>query len=146
MSASAFNTVEGAMLSLIQADAAVQAISAGRCHPYNEPQSIPYPKTTFWRWNSDRSAEVGGLSNSGPTGFAVAKIFVDSWAADWLTAKLLADATRKAINGFTGVVGGITIGCIRIDDEREQPGTLIPATNTPIQRRTLDVRISYQEP
>jgi hypothetical protein len=138
-------TIEGALVALLTADAGVAAIVAARIYPFNAPATMPTPKLTHWRWGTDRDADVGGFSNDGPSGFAVAKVFVDCWADDALTVKNLAAAVRRAVNGYAGNAAGAWSGklLIRVADEREQAATLIPGRAVPVQRQTLDLRISY---
>ena len=138
-------TLEGAIASLLAADAGVSAIAGGRVYPFNSPASLPRPKLTYWRWDTDRDVEVGGFTNDGPTGFAVARFFIDAWADDRLTVIRLAAAARRAINGRAGTVGTVAIGCVRVASEREQAGALVPGREVPVQRQTLDVRVSYLE-
>lgn len=138
-------TLEGAIASLLLADPTVSSIVGTRVQPMSDPQSVPRPKLTYTRWGTDRSSDVGGFTNDGPTGLADAKLFIDAWSDDMLTAKQLATAVRHCLNGYTGVVGGITIHCIYIQDERETPAGLVPGTEKPVQRQTIDLRVSYSD-
>ena len=137
--------VEGTLVWLLLNNAGVTAMVGDRVYPFNSPASAPLPKVTYWRWDTDRDVEVGGFTNDGPTGVAVARFFVDAWADSRLTAVNVAAAVRRAVNGFAGTVGTVTIGSVRVASEREQPGALIPGRSEPVQRQTLDVRVSYQE-
>lgn len=141
-------TPEGAIIALLAAAAAVGAIVTAetgqpRIHPMTDPQKVPRPKLTVARWGTDRSSETGGLSNDGSTGYGVAKMFVDAWADDQLTAKQLITAARKALHGYSGTIAGFTLLAVVVADEREQPGALAQGQEKPVQRVTLDVRVSF---
>ena len=138
-------TVEGALVLLLLANSGVTSICAQRIHAITDPQNIARPKLTYQRLRTDRSTETGGFTNGGPTGHAVAVIQIDAWADELLTAKQLATAARKALNGFTGTQGGIWIDSMQVTDEREIPAQLLAGQGKPIQRQMLEIRVQYQD-
>jgi hypothetical protein len=138
-------TVEGAIREVLLADAGVGSLIGDRIRPFTDPASIPMPKLTYQRWGTAMDVAAGGFTNDGPTGFKVAKIQLDAWAADLLTAGRVAGAVERCLNGTVIPGTGVNILCARVNDVREQPATLIPGREKPPQRITLDLRVTYQE-
>lgn len=136
-------TAEGALVSLLSADAGVTAIVADRIHPMTDPQDLVLPKITFQRISTARSAEAGAITNDGPTGLAVAHFQVDCWSADLLGAIRLAAAACRAINGYRGTVSNLVVDCLHITDQRQIEAGAWPGREKPIQRLMLQVVMSY---
>ena len=132
-------TLEGAIRALLLADAGVSAITTA-VYPFTDPQNTPRPKLTIHRWGADMTAQTGGMSNDGSTGYEVAKLYIDAWADTLLAAKQLADAAQLALHGKTAAFG---IGLVRVADKREQPTATVAGQEKPVQRVTLDVRASF---
>jgi hypothetical protein len=138
-------TAEGAIVSLLLTDTTVSALVGTRIHPATDPQNVPRPKLTYQRLRTDRSADVGGFTNDGPTGHAVAPMQIDCWADSILTAKQVIAAVRRRLNGYSGTVGGIFIGSIRVVDERELPATIYEGQTKPIQRQMCEIQVSHTD-
>lgn len=134
-------TIEGAVVALLAADATVAQLAGNRIAPMTDPQSVARPKITFYRTGTDRSTDAGGFTNDGPTGLAIATLQIDLWADSMLTAKQLADATRRVLNGYSG--GMIQSAYIR--DERETPAGLVPGAEKPVQRITQTYRVMFTD-
>jgi hypothetical protein len=138
-------TIEGAIVSILNSNSGVTTLVSNRIAPATDPQNLPLPKLTYQRLRTDRDTESGGFSNSGPTGHAVATFQIDCWCQSLLTAKQTISAVRTALNGYTGTSNGITIGCIRVIDEKELPGGIYPGQQKPIQRQMLEISVQFAE-
>jgi hypothetical protein len=138
-------TIEGAIISLLLADPTVSGFVGTRIHPATDPQHIQRPKLTFQRLRTDRSESVGGFTNDGPTGHAVAVIQLDCWSDSQVTAKQTIAAVRRCLNGYSGEASGVSIGTVRVDDERELPATLYEGQGKPIQRQMCEIHVSFAD-
>lgn len=138
------STIEGAFVAMVTGDSTVAGIiGANAMKPFTDTTAVARPKLSYWRWGTDRSAPTGGFTNDGPTGMAIAKFLVDAWADDLLTVKQLVNAVRNAVNGKGGTFNGLKIDVIQVVDEREQPAQRIAGREKPVQRVTLDLRLTY---
>jgi hypothetical protein len=103
------------------ADAAVMAMVGDRMFPVKLPQNVLYPALSYNQVSGVRTYDL-----CGPTGRVRPRITINSWAETYADARDLAHAVRKAIEGFTGTMGG-------------SPGT-------PIANVTLDNEVDLDEP
>lgn len=137
--------VEGALVAKLVANTTVAGLVDNRIHPFNDPRKVAYPKLTYWVVNTTRSSDAGGLTNSGPTGMALARVQFDAWATTMLEAKQLVAAVRRCLNGYAGTVGGITIDQIHAVDERDNTVPVDAGQQTPVQRVTIDMMVTYTD-
>ena len=114
-------TAEGGLIAILDADATVSGIVGGRIHPMTDPRNTPFPKITYQRIDT-----VRGLSNDGPTNCPTARVQIDCWAADLLAARTLANAVRRALNGFSGTADGYQFDLIHLTDERDREAAPLP--------------------
>jgi hypothetical protein len=101
-----------ALFSIITGDATVAALIVARFYPITAPQNVTKPYATYQRIGGVRHRSVDG-----PAGLASPRYQVDAWATDIDEARSLSAAIRRAIDGFKGDAGGLTIHEIVMDDE-----------------------------
>lgn len=106
--------IEAAPVALLTADTAIDALIDGRIHPSKLVQSEPFPAITYLRVSTPRIR-----SHSGPSGLAHARVQINCWAETWTGARDLADLVRMRLDGWKGVAGGVRIGGIQLDSERD---------------------------
>jgi hypothetical protein len=133
-------TIEGAIVAMLAADTTVSGLIGARIRPFGDPEEIARPFLTYWRVDTDRE-----ITNDGPTGKSTPRIQFDAWAEDLLTARQITAAVRKLLNGFRGTVGGINVDQIRSVGERDNSTPADPGKKKPVQRVTLDIKISFTE-
>jgi hypothetical protein len=133
------------MVALLQASSAITALVGSNIRPLADPTQIPLPYITYRRVQTRRDAEMGGNSNDGASGAALARIQLDAWAIDLLTAKQLATLIRQTLNGYHGTASGIVIGSIHISDETEVPNPLWPGQEKPVQHIAVTASILFAE-
>lgn len=140
-------TVEGAIVARLLEDDDIADLIGTAISPFTELKDDAQSRArlTYWRIDTQRSSSIGALTNDGPTGMALARIQFDAWATDMLTAKLVINAVRRSLNGFAGVLSGITIGQIHTVNERDNSTTIAPGTKKPVQRTTMDFMVTYTE-
>lgn len=98
----------------LEANVAVAALLGGRIYPVVLPQRVAYPATRVQRISTARE-----LAHDGPLTLARPRIQIDTWSPNYQEAKDVAKAIRIALNGFKGIMDGISVGAIQFVDERE---------------------------
>lgn len=115
-----------------------QVTSIGNGYPVEVPQDASYPAWSYQVIDDDQS-----LTHSGATGFSQARVQIDIMAQETASlsgygaAKGLADAVRTKLDGFSGTMGGVTVGYCHVtmsDDWAD-------IHNLPVA--SIDVLISY---
>jgi hypothetical protein len=122
--------IEVALKTFLSQSVAVTALlgssSAIRIYPLVLPQVPVWPCATY-----QRISGVRDRATLGPTGTTYARIQFDVWAADtkadgggYLAAKNAADAMRKHLDGFRGLMGSSTVGqifvqAVEIENDRD---------------------------
>ena len=103
-----------------------------------------WPALTYQRIGDGRRV----WSHGGPNGLVETRLQLDAWARDTdaasgdaLTARL-ADALRRAFDGFVGRWGTVAVQQVRLDSER---ATYDPDTAARLWRRSQDYLIWYEE-
>jgi hypothetical protein len=93
------------------ADDDVQGIVDGRCTPGGDPSrgesSVVYFQTTGIRDHT----------MSGPDDLVTPTMQVNSYHISDLGAETLSDAVRRALDGFSGTVNGVSISYMALDDQ-----------------------------
>ena len=97
----------------LKADPTIAAAVSGRVFPNIVPQGSAFPAISYNQVSGVRLYDV----NDGPTGRAMPRITINSWAVRYLDVRNLADAVRRRINGFRGMMGSTSIGRITLDNE-----------------------------
>jgi hypothetical protein len=137
--------MEAGLVAVLQADAGVSAIVAGRIHPTSDPQSAALPKVTYAVVGSVNGSRLGTFSNDGPTGLAIERVQFDCLAIDLYTARLLARAVKHALNGGFGVQGGVQYCGVNIVDLRESPLPLRFGQEKPTMRFVVIASVPYKD-
>lgn len=106
--------MEEALIARLLADAGVAAIAATRVYPGARPQGSALPALVL---NTISGAPV--YDDQGEAGLFSARVQIDSWAATYTAAKLLARAVKNCLSGFVGVQGAIAFRNVLVDVERD---------------------------
>jgi len=106
------STVDEVIYSLLHDNPGVAAIVGVRIYPQELPQESALAALVYERTSLDHIR-----SNEGATGLATALYDVTSWAESFVAARLLADAARLALDGYSGTVGTVKIGFIMLENE-----------------------------
>ncbi|MDA3835853.1 MAG: DUF3168 domain-containing protein [Spirochaetales bacterium] len=105
--------IESALRYILINDATVSAITT-RCYPVMLPQYPVYPLILYTKISGDRDHHL-----QGPSGHAHPRFQVEAWSESYTGAKTLADAIRKALDGYSGTAAGTKIWSALIDSERD---------------------------
>ena len=103
-----------------------------------------WPALTYQRIGDGRRV----WSHGGPNGLVETRLQLDAWARDTSTARgdaltaHLADALRRALDGFVGQWGTVPVQQVRLDSER---ATYDPDTEARLWRRSQDYLVWYEE-
>lgn len=137
-------TIESGLRALLIADAGVKALVADRVYPMPAPQNGQYPFLTWQRISGQRVFSMGG-----PSGLAEPRFQIDVWSANrenrpdgggpYAEARSIADAVRRALDGFNGTLDGIRASAILLDERdlfENESGTT---------RVSMDFRIWHEE-
>lgn len=115
--------LEEAVRALLLQDPAVSQLVATRIYPRRLPSGAALPALTYFR-----TASLDFQTHQGRTGLTRARINVGCWVSDGSDplsahnlARQLSTAVRKALVGFRGVAGGVTIGSISEEDVENAP-------------------------
>jgi hypothetical protein len=96
-------------------DSAVASLVGTRMYPVSLPQAVTYPALTYSQVSGVRQYDL-----CGPTGRTKPRVSISSWARNYADARALADAVRRALNGFVGTMGdspGTTVNDAKIENE-----------------------------
>ena len=91
-----------------------------RFYPLVLPQNVTYPAGRYQRITTPRLE-----SHSGPSDLAAPRFQIDWWSpaaagvSGFRTVSDLADACRKALDGFSGLMGTTKVYRVAIEDERD---------------------------
>ena len=111
--------MEAAVRAILIADETVLGLVSSRIYPMKLPQGPTMPAITYSRISGPRIETMAG-----PSGMAFPRVQVDSWASTYAGVKALADAVRKALDGYRGTIVSIRVGGIIMDGELDlyEPG------------------------
>ena len=101
--------IETLVLGVLSADTGVQAIVGSRIYAMLRPQADPLPALVY-----QRVSTVPVVSLQGDSSLDQVRLQVSCYASTLLQAKQLAAATRRAINGASGLK---SITVMEIDDQ-----------------------------
>jgi hypothetical protein len=114
---------EADLVAYLKADTAINTMTGGRVFPNIVPQGSAFPAISYNQVSAIRLRNVP----DGPTGRAMPRISINSWAAKYLDVKNLSDAVRLRLDGFKGTMGTTNVGRITLDNEfddfAEEAGT-----------------------
>lgn len=132
--------------TFLLADGTISGIVGQKIHPLRFPPTPAYPAILFSIITGDRSNHYRGAD-----GLAAPRIQFDCYATTYLGAELLAEALRKRVNGFKGVMGGspgTTVQGIFYDSERdfyEEGADQGTGSGAGLYRRSVDYFVNYEE-
>ena len=89
--------IEEALYSKLVSDAGVST----RIYPNVVPQDIALPAVAF-----QRISTVRDMAHDGPLGIAHVRFQLTISAASYTSARVVANAIRTALDGFSGLMGG----------------------------------------
>ncbi len=133
-------SIEADLRTFLLADAGVAAIVAARVYSAPAPQDAAMPFVTYQKLTGERVRSL-----TGPSGLALPSYQIDCWSDDqqlggsYSQAKALAQAVRRALDGYIGRWSGLDVR-ISLLDERDSPEDVARALHV-----TQDYRIWHQE-
>lgn len=129
-------SLETGLRAFLLADPAVAAIIATRLTPLILPQNPTYPAASYQRITGARLS-----SFDGPAGRAMPLMQLDAYAETYGAAKGLAEALRRALDGYKGAMGAVQVDAVSLETEQDAPYEDAPE----IYRVIQEYRISHQE-
>ena len=133
--------LEAALYTHLKNNAGVAALVSDRIFPQLMKEGTTLPAITFQFISGFRQLVLQGKS-----GYARPRIQVDCWALSedpaggYDKAKAVANAVRLALDGFAGVVSGVSIRSATLLNEQD-----FDADEGRIRRVSLDFSIHYLE-
>ncbi len=110
--------IREALRNFLAADVAVSALVGDRIWPNKLPQDeSDYPQITLLKVSNPRVRNL-----SGPDGLSSPRIQIDCWGLTAESAKDVAEAVRKPLDGYRGPMGGtggVNVQSITFEDERD---------------------------
>lgn len=106
--------IEEAIRAIIIANSTVAAITPRCFYLGTIPQKPEYPFTASGKATGGRDHHLRGAS-----GVAYPRFQIEAWAETYTAAKALANAVRKALDGYSGTVGTVDVRSILILSERD---------------------------
>jgi hypothetical protein len=107
--------VDEALVSHLLSKTAITSIVSSRVYGMIAPQDAPYPHITINQISGERVRSMEGSS-----GLNRAVFNVHVWAKKPLEAKTLSDKVRLVVDGFKGLMGGVSgvyIGACFVEDD-----------------------------
>jgi hypothetical protein len=134
--------LEVALLSYLADQPAVVCTVGTRFFPHFVPRdNAIWPVVTYFRASTDHQHML-----SGSAGFAYGDISLDVWSPNYLDVVETSESIRSAMQGFQGAWGAVGVYQTILtaeSDQIERPGD---GSSTWWYSRSLDYRISFQEP
>lgn len=119
----------------------VAGVHESQIHLGVAPAGATYPFASFMVVSeSDRWPTLNG-----PSGLGHPRIQVDVYARTFREAKELSEQIRAAIDGYSGMVGGVVIGSCLKESEQYLPEVERSNTDTPIHRISTDYSVIFEE-
>lgn len=116
--------------------------SAVRVYPLMLPQTPTFPALTYQRISGVRDRH-----QRGPSGTSFARIQCDAWApatqadgSGYMRAKNLADAVRKAVDGYAGAMSSVFVQQVQVEGDRD-----IYESDAKLYRVSFDLLIWWTE-
>lgn len=97
-------TIESGLYRHLSADAGVSALVGTRIHKGIATQNQTRPYITLFPVSNPKLRSL-----TGPSGLANPRIQIDSWGDTYASAKSVAEAVRKALDGFRGLMGSVRV-------------------------------------
>jgi hypothetical protein len=109
-------TIEQALFTHITTDSTIVALMGTRLFPNKIPQGQPLPAAEYQQNKGDREHDMEGA-----VGMVNSEYTVICYGESYSAAKELAEAVRKRLDGYSGIVGGVTIDVMMLTDELDKP-------------------------
>lgn len=120
---------------ILAADATITAVTGSQIWAIVKPQKSTYPAIVLTLVSEEDERHLGGSNR-----YPLARVIVDCLAADYDGADTLGDKVKDALRDYRGVVGGITVADLALDDldffDKGESGD--------IWRRRLGFRVRYR--
>jgi hypothetical protein len=132
--------IEEALVAYLTTHPGLSALIGTRLYPRPLPQRPTLPAVTYFRVSGPRD-----LAHDGPVGLAHPRFQFDCWGADTLAAIQTANQLRLALDGFSGLmggVGGVEVHLAEVVGDHDDPS---PAPDPARARRIVDVKITHEE-
>jgi hypothetical protein len=131
--------IEEATRAYLLLDPAVNAACGGRCSHILGNQGEAYPSLVISRIGGER-----GYFHSGPSGLVRTRMQFDALGRTQVESWTLARAVRARISGKVFTQGGVSVGGVFLDDER-QTSEASTSDGVRVFRTSLDFTIWHQE-
>ena len=119
-------TIEEALVAILNANAAFNALVAGRLYPSFIPQTAARPAVAY-----QRISHIEAMAHTGYAGMAQTRVQFTIDAQTYASAKAVAAALRAAVRGYRGTAAGVTIGAAFVETENDGYSD---TTQTPVVR------------
>lgn len=108
------DTIETAIIALLNANETLTTIIAGRIFPNEIPQKQAMPAAAYKQLTSDID-----YANDGETGLSNSKFEISAWAKTYAEVKALATAIIVVLSAYKGTINGVEIQGIFLVDEKD---------------------------
>ncbi len=108
--------MEDGLFSFLSGEQTISDLVGSRIFPLKLPQAVTYPAVTYQRIDTERIRSFGG-----PSGLAHSRIQLDLWDKTYSGVKALADAVRRVLDGFKGLMGAEDIGGVSLLSDSDSP-------------------------
>lgn len=137
-------SAEAALFSLLTAGSPnpVAAIVGTRVHPDVLPQGISYPAIRYQRISTPRDQY---RTLDGKAEYASPRMQVDAYALARSQAIALGQAVYYLLEGFTGIVAGLSIDAVSTSDERGDLEEGAGPAGAHLYRQSLDFIMYHVE-
>jgi len=130
------NDLEQAIVAKLASVSAITALVGDRIYAKELEQEVDYPALNYFRVDTPRIHALDG-----PAGLAYPRIQIGIFSDNFADLPIVSKQLRLALDGFSGVVDGFTIGAVELADERDEP--FEPETKT--FQRILDFIVWHNE-
>lgn len=128
-------SIESGLYTHLTNDPDVSALVGDRIYPLLVPQDASLPAIAYQRISTGREE-----AHTGPSGLCSARIQLTCIADSYESAKSVADAVRKSLDGFSGTMGTFEVGACFVVNDRDDWAS---SFDVPVVR--LDVIIWHKE-
>jgi hypothetical protein len=136
------NSIESAIYYILSNDSTVSGIVGTSVYPNNAPQTETTPYIVYDQIGGERGYTLGTPS---PDGLVECLLQVSCYAGTPASARLLSNAVRSALSGYSGTASGVSIKLIMLDAEGDTPYFDNELESQDIYAKRLDFRMYYAE-
>jgi hypothetical protein len=108
--------IEKALFAHVTTDTTIATLIGSRLFPNKIPQGASLPAAEYKQEAGKREHTM-----TGPVGMVDSKYTIVCYGTGYSAAKELAEAVRKRLDGYNGIVEGVTIDVIMLIDEFDVP-------------------------